>query len=1190
MFLNRLEVVGFKSFAERVKIEFNEGITAVVGPNGSGKSNIIDAIRWVLGEQSARSLRGQRMEDIIFQGSDSRTALNFAEVSLILNNDHHQLPIDYKEVSITRRVYRSGESDFYINKQACRLKDIVDLFTDTGLGKESFSIIGQGKIDEILSSKAEERRAIFEEAAGVLKYKQRKVKAEYKLNETQDNLLRVEDIIHEINTQLSPLEKQAEKAKQYNEYRDALSEVEISLLVTEIETLHMKWQGMLKEIEEKRMAEVQLSSQMKQDEAIIIEKQQQLQAAEEAITTLQKKLVDLTEHVEQLEGKRNVLLERKKHVQENKTSMLKNKQVTNDRFNQLEEQLAMEKSQQAELIEAKQAIEKQMATIEHMLEHGIEAIQEQIEQLKSDYIDLLNERAVNQNNAQALARKKDQLLLRKEKETVDHESVLQNNVQFKKQTEALEMEVAELKKQQGHEETNYEIWKTDVQTERDLLTDMQQKLYAGNEQIAKLRARKETLEEMKDSFQGYFYSVKEILRANQKGKLTHLFGAVIDLITVPEKYITAIDTILGAQAQHIVCKDDNAARNAITWLKKENKGRATFLPIASLQERQVPQTLLPKIKEVDGFISIASDVIETDERFQKVIKHLIGNVIMTKDLQAATKIAHITNRRFRIVTLEGDVVYPGGSMSGGAKKSSNQSSLFTREKELVTLTDKIARFEERATAFANQVREKQLTVSHLIDSETMHVNRINETNESLQAKQAALQEMTMKLRVVQDDLAVYEMQMDTFATEETEVNESIMQNEAALERIQQQIETVEAKIDELTSEQERFQLERQAKEATFHSLEKSEVELRERLKNINRRMEETNATLHEVSNEAQMIDDELEQMEQLEKGTIHTEEIAAQVRLQKEARDQAIAQLEAKRQTRSEIAQDIADVQLELKAKEKIHHEKVTEIQTKEVQANRLDVTLENYLNRLQTEYVTTFERASLTYDRVDDVEAAKQMVAQLKQAIDRLGTVNLGAIEEYDRLLERYEFLQEQKDDLLEAKATLYAVIKEMDEEMVKRFSDMFVQVQVAFSDVFKKLFGGGHAELVLTDKDDLLETGIEIIASPPGKKQKALSLLSGGERALTAIALLFAILRVKPVPFCILDEVDASLDEANVARFSNYLNHYSDGTQFIVITHRKGTMEEANVLYGVTMQESGVSRLVSVRLEDAEELASLS
>ena len=1185
MFLKRLETVGFKSFAERIQVEFVPGVTAVVGPNGSGKSNIIDAIRWVLGEQSAKSLRGQKMEDIIFQGSDTRNPLNFAEVSLILNNESEQLPIDYQEVNITRRVYRSGESEFFINKQACRLKDIIDLFMDTGLGRDSFSIIGQGKIDEILSSKAEDRRAIFEEAAGVLKYKQRKNKAVFKLSETEDNLNRVEDIIYEIKQQLDPLKEQAEVAKKYQEKRAQLEKEEVALLVTEIEHLNEKWQSLLEKIEEDQLREIKEKTAIQEREARLTKERQSIETIDQQISSLQNELITMTEQIEQLDGKRKVSKERLKHVQENRKKLLRDQHELQVKTKQTKETLQNEQNELDIVKETIRSLKNSIKQLETKLFHGLDLVQDEIEDLKSDYIEYLNEQAVLQNEKQTILKQQEQISQTLERERVTFEKDIAKESELEEKVHQIESSLQHQKEILAEKESALQERRSSLQQKREEYDDMQRRLYEGNEQIAKYVSRKEMLEEMKESFQGFFYGVKEILKAHKSNHVENIEGVVIDLIDVPTQLITAIDTVLGAQAQYIVVPDDETARNAIQWLKRENKGRATFLPLQSIERRTVPASLKESIQHYEGFIGIASELVQVEERYKVVVEHLMGNVIIAQNLQAANELARRTNRKFRVVTLDGDIVYPGGSMSGGAKKKTTQS-LFTREKEIATITEKLQQFTARREAFLEKIASKKEAIDRL-EKEMMELEQeVLQLSSNYQEEEKKYHETVMLLKNAQDHLTTYHLQRKEKEEELERLEKLAMNVHENLNIVHTKIKQTEEKIEIRTNEQQSVQRNKKKMEDELHELQVKVAEEEQRKKNFEEKVNSLSEQLTELEEEALNIKNQLQSLTQLEQSTDSEEALSNSIEALKEKRVQMRNEIEQKRTERKEKAQAVEDEEREVKQLYKLLDNFVKEIQEKEVQASRLDVQLENKLTFLQSEYVITYERAANEYGRVEDIETSKKVVKEMKQSIESLGTVNLGSIEEYERLSERFEFLTKQQEDLIQAKETLYTVIREMDEEMIERFGTMFKEIQSAFTVVFKQLFGGGYAELKLTDPDNLLETGIDIVARPPGKKLRSLELLSGGERALTAIALLFAILRARPIPFCILDEVDAALDEANVERFGQYLKSFSDDTQFIVITHRKGTMEEADALYGVTMQESGVSRLVSVKLEDMDEL----
>jgi len=1185
MHLKRLESVGFKSFAERINVEFVPGVTAVVGPNGSGKSNITDAVRWVLGEQSARSLRGSKMEDIIFQGSDSRKPLNVAEVTLVLNNEDKTLPLDYEEVSVTRRVYRSGESEFYINKQACRLKDIIDLFMDSGLGREAFSIISQGKVEEILSSKAEERRTIFEEAAGVLKYKQRKKKAEYKLAETQENLNRVEDIIHEVEQQLKPLEKQAETAKNYLELKEELKQNEISFLLAEIEQLHSEWQKLLKQLEKDQLTGINIKTSIQQREAAIENQKQIIASLDEEVERLQEKLLKTTQKLENYQGKKRLLHERTKHFGENKRKLEEQKAVSKEKMDELQNEWKNEEKRLANLQEMRDKTKQQLKDLKKKLATSKETIADKIEDLKADYIEYLNDQAAKRNEIQSISVQLEQINSKKDKQREKFQNLILEREQLHSRKKQVEIDLDKQEKSCSQTSLLVQQLKEETETAKKDFQTNQTKLYQGYQYIEKLKSKKEMLEEMKTEFQGFFQGVKAVLKANKNKQLHGIHGAVIELIDVPKNYVTAIETVLGGQAQHVVTTDDQAARDAISWLKKTNHGRATFLPLASIQERFIPKNIQNQVENHPGYIGIAANLVGINPKYQKAVNHLMGHVMITKTLKDANEIAQLSMRRYRVVTLEGDVVNPGGSMSGGAKKKSNQS-LFTREKDLQEIKEKLKEFTKKTALFEEKLNKQKQLIAEKDAQLEKEEESLAKTKLGLQEVRSLNKEIEMKLDAINDNLTIYDQDKMQYNQDSEQLHKKDEQLTKDLNKLKEKLDSIQKEIDFLTKQETAFKENRENLKNEFHRLQVVLAEQEERVKSSLDKTEKLKGELESLNEQHALYSSELRTLLELEEKEETEAKIVQTIEMQQQEKEKLTELIQQKRSERLEKSTKVEDEERELKEENKRHQTFAQGIQQKEVKVNRLDVELENRLNHLQTEYTITFEKARQNFRKAENIENAKSIVQQLKNRIEQLGAVNLGAIEEFDRITERYSFLTEQRNDLAEAKQTLYDVIDEMDEEMIKRFDETFKQIKEEFVIVFKQLFGGGHAELKLTDPKNLLETGIDIIAEPPGKKLQHLGLLSGGERALTAIALLFAILRVRPVPFCILDEVEAALDEANVTRFAKYIKLYSEKTQFIVITHRKGTMEEADVLYGVTMQESGVSRLVSVRLEETKEL----
>lgn len=1185
MYLKRLESVGFKSFAERINVEFVPGLTAVVGPNGSGKSNITDAIRWVLGEQSVRSLRGAKMEDIIFQGSDSRNPLNVAEVVLTLDNSSKELPIDYDEVSITRRVYRSGMSEFYINKQACRLKDIVELFMDSGLGRDAFSIIGQGEVEEILSSKADERRTIFEEAAGVLKYKQRKQKAEYKLAETEENLFRIEDIMHEIEQQLSPLRKQASTAETYVTYKKQLQSEEVSFIITQIRQLHSTWEQLRNTIDDQKDTHIATTTSIQKKELRIEETKEAVRILDEEVEQLQEKLLEQTKFVEKNEGQKKLFEERTRHASSNKENVHKQMNRLEEQITSTKQQLTDEKEIEHTIQAELHKIEKDIREIKDKLSASKEVLEEDIEEQKSAYIDLLNEQAAKRNELQSTERYLAQL---EQKELTEEEKSEQLQQTYK------EIEKNYFASKETYEEQNRvyegqikenEQRKASLQKNREAFEQSQQQLHAYNHKMATLESRRDVLTEMKEEFQGFYHGVKRVLQARDEGKLQDIHGAMVELMNVPKEYTIAIETTLGGQAQHIVTSNDRAAREAISWLKKTNYGRATFLPLASIQPRFVPASQKKQVEKHQGFVGIAADLIEIDETFKKAAEHVMGHVLVTKTLKDANEIAQMTQRRFRVVTLEGDVVNPGGSMSGGAAQRKGPS-LFTRDHELEEVQARLDKAEHVIANKTEEVEKMRASVTSLIEEIEQEEEHIAESRTLVQQYRDAYYQYETKYTNVKDQLELTKADYTQFLEDQSLYKEQVKSLKSELLTIEKQAQSIEASIEELTDQQESFESDRQTHQNLLHRLEVEHAEHNERFKNQQYKVQTLEKQLDEASGQYDAYQMEVNELIALEKSSGQIAQFEEHIREATKDIEHINKQIQLKRSKRYDETTWIESEERELKETQKKAQSLLQDIQKKEVQENRMDVELENLLSHLQQEYTLTYERAANEYPFVEDVEKTKEQVEKIKQSIDQLGTVNLGAIEEYDRITERNEFLTEQREDLVQAKETLYEIIQEMDDEMKTRFSETFNHIKDEFSVVFKELFGGGSAKLQLTDPKNLLDTGIDIIAQPPGKKLQHLGLLSGGERSLTAIALLFAILRVRPVPFCVLDEVEAALDEANVVRFADYVRQHSAATQFIVITHRKGTMEKADVLYGITMQESGVSRLVSVRLEETDAL----
>ena len=1181
MQLKKIIIKGFKSFPEKTTLEFNEGVTAIVGPNGSGKSNIIEAIRWVMGEQSAKTLRGTRMNDIIFSGTNERNPLNIAEVEIILDNSDEYLDIEYEEVSVLRRISRSGDSTYMINKKECRLKDVVDLFMDSGLGKESFSIISQGQVEAIFNSKPEERRGIFEEAAGVFKYKVRKQDAEKKLSQTQENLDRVQDIIYELEAQLEPLKQQSDIAHSYLSQKEKLTDLDIGVTVWQISDYIDKI-NYEKEKQEKIINELK-SNRAQQDalEDEIEKHQKYLTDLDKQRDRLNLELLEVVRLRERTESALNIYDEKEKH----REIFIEEKQITIqkivERNQEFEKQL---NNVETDFYEKENLLSDVVAKINRIEseQNYLEGDKEvQMEELRSHYIELLQQQTSLKNEKNHL------------------EQTLQRSTQAEEKTKSslskLETELEENKVLLSEKEASYKLVHEKLLNLINDYKQLEQSLIKGKEDITvkatsvnktmqeldRAKAKYSSLTEMQENYAGYYAGVRSIMKS--KHQFPDIIGTVAELIRIPSDYIQAIDTVLGSSGQFIVVENEKSGRDAINYLKKNRSGRATFLPLTTIKPRYVSETTQMKIESIPGYIGIASDLVSYDLKVQNIIENLLGHTILAEDLESANEIARAIQFRNRVVTLEGDVMNAGGSMTGGGGRQNNTSPIFSQKVEL----DQVTKFISE-----NQKVLEQLVKNHedAVQAQTeveKEAEKIREDGENMR-----LEEQKLKTELENTKQVVHrlerEYKVSTFEANESfellrEYKEELKQVETNLEEVTIKVQECNDKMKLLTSEQENIEAE---KEKLSHimlvTVEKRNV-IREELASIRSNRESL----------ARQIAQNKEQIVELEKDIASFGE-----EVQPTSKEDLEVQLSANIVKQREIEENQArdkdrhqsEMQLTKELKEKLtklsgRGQYLSEEKSKlEVSISRNDVKMDYLLNYLSEEYKIGYEEAKLLDDLEMEITEAQKQVRLLKKGISELGPVNLNAIEEYDTVNTRYSFLTEQQNDLIEAKATLYNTMDEMDSIVEKQFKETFDQIQKEFAKVFPKMFGGGYAELVLNEPDNLLETGIEIIAQPPGKRLTRLSLLSGGERALTAISLLFAIIQVNPIPFCILDEAEAALDDANVDRFGKYLEEFEEATQFIVITHRKGTMEHADQLYGITMQEKGISKIVSVSLNEAQ------
>jgi len=1185
VYLKRIEIIGFKSFAEKTELEISPGITAVVGPNGSGKSNIVDAIRWVLGEQSSKSLRGSKMEDVIFAGSQSRKPLNYSEVSLTLDNEKRTLPLDFAEVTLTRRLDRSGESHYYINRQPCRLKDITDLLLDTGLGKEAYSIIGQGRIDEILSNRPEDRRGIFEETAGIVRYRLRRREAEKHLAETEQNLSRINDILHELSQQLAPLRQQAEMARRYKEIRRQLKNVEVSLYLARIQDVHAAWQDANRSLETAQQAIEAARRRLAGEDEQLAALRQRMQELENEIDQLHRELLHTTGEIKRLDGLREVLRERQRQLAAQKRQAEESMQKSTRQLTELEARIQHVRSAMEETNRTYEDVRHQLHAAQARLQQVQAAAaneKEMSEQLKNEYFEQSNRLAQWRNeerfHQQSLetGRKRQERLQRELDELAAAEEVLAQEVQrISNELHKLAESEAEKKQAYRFAETRAEQQRASMEATRRLLERLQQ-------DISQLRSKHEVIKEMEREFAGYAQGVKAILQARNKKWLSGVHGAVAELIRVPRELEAAVEAALGGALQHIVVDDEAIGRQCIAFLKERRAGRATFLPLDVVGKARLnKEPTLPDV--MPGLIGFAHRLVQADETYQAVLTHLLGQVLVAEDLEAANHIARKTGYRLRVVTLDGDLVNVGGSMTGGSTLA-RKMSLLGRQRELAELAaamEKLAT-EERS---ARQRLEEQNSVLKQLEKSML----------ALQEEASTLVQQRQRLELEQqrlaDESARYSQRRAVLEEERRQLAEEIRMTEerrrdvaTRIRHASEQAAAIRGKIETLQGAERQWAQETAVLSEQIGRLRTETARLEQQRQHFTEQLEELLKIQSEQLAEADLWRRRIKQLEQNTVEAMKEEEAADKERQAFLQRVQAVEDaLASKQNEKSMLDGMLNDAEKRRRQAQGNLQQAEEEGKRMAVLANRREVELDHLLTSLSRDWGMSYEWAKTHYPLPADVAQAEGEVERLKREMQQLGDVNLGAIEEYERIHERYRFLSNQQADLLAAKATLQQAIAELDEKIAVRFQTAFAAIRRHFQELFADMFGGGQADLVLTAPDDLLHTGVDIVVQPPGKRMQPLNLLSGGERAMTAIVLLFAMLQTRPAPFCILDEVDAALDDVNVSRFARQLRRFAQESQFLVITHRQGTMEEADVLYGVAMQEAGVSEVFSLSMTEA-------
>ncbi len=1183
MYLKSIEVQGFKSFANKIVFQFHNGITGIVGPNGSGKSNVADAVRWVLGEQRIKQLRGSSMQDVIFSGTENRKPLSYAYVAITLDNSDHALAIDYDQVTIARRIYRSGESEYLINGSICRLKDVNELFYDTGIGKEGYSIIGQGQIDKILSGKPEERRELFDEAAGIVKFKRRKNAAQNKLENEKQNLIRLNDILAELEKQVGPLEKQSETAKVFLKKRDELRTLDINVFL--LENLRIKNQ--LKEIEGKYdIASDDLAGTKERYEKIREEYEQVQEALEELEKTIEEARATLTDTGlvrQRLEGEIDVLEEQIRSAGDSSKHLIARRDA-------LTEDIAQKEQNKQEILVQKKDADDQVSeitgTAEEMrgrlseVQKSIEELNTAIENGKNAIINELNQRAQIKNQIGRLDTMTEQIGIRR--------AELQNKLLHAKSEEAareesrlaLEDQLAAVTEEIRVMEENVAERELALGDVREALVGMDMKLRKTQVLYQQENSRLEALANLTERYEGYGGSVKKVMEMKEREK--GIAGVVADIIKVEEKYEVAIETALGGNIQNIVTDDEETAKKMIKYLKVNRFGRATFLPLTSITKQQ--EFKQPEVLTEKGVIGMADRLVSVEPVYSDVAKAMLGRIVVVDTVDNAVRIARKYDYGIRMVTLEGELLVPGGAISGGAFK--NNSNLLGRRRELDELEKKTRELAgkieeinteiEQTKSQRNKMRMELEGVKNDIQRKTLEQNTVRLNISQLKSRMAEGEESVLDLRREENDLAlkVQEIEaekqsitLELSRSEETEeaTKKIIIDNQSSLEELYKQ----ESEASALVGDWE-LKVEKMLQAQTF---------MQANIDRLNGEMERSERELEQIAADLMKIEEGIGEKKE------HIEEIRKTISASHEQQNESELKLReniAKREALHENQKDFFNVREQL-AEQIAGLDR--EVYRLNAQREKLEESIEAQINYMWDEYeITLSDAASLRDENMTDLSAMKREIAGLKDQIKKLGDVNVNAIEDYKNLMERYTFMKTQHDDLVEAQKVLEDIIRELDAAMRKQFTEKFAEISKEFDKVFKELFGGGKGTLELMEDEDILEAGVRIIAQPPGKKLQNMMQLSGGEKALSAIALLFAIQNLKPSPFCLLDEIEAALDDSNVTRFAKYLHKLTRNTQFIVITHRRGTMELVDRLYGITMQEKGVSTLVSVNLIDKE------
>lgn len=1180
MYLKRLELKGFKSFPTKTDVLFNEGITAIVGPNGSGKSNISDAVRWVLGEQSIKSLRGDKLEDVVFAGTDTKKAMNYCEVALTIDNSDKKLDIEYSEITIKRRAYRSGESEFFLNNKSCRLKDIKELLLDTGIGKDGYSIIEQGKVDEILSNNPVNRRKVFDEACGISKYRYKKQEAERNLKNTKENLNRIEDIYVEIENQLKPLETQQKKAIKYLEIKEELKKIEVNSYISEIEEL-----------------EVQANETLNHDKVL----KDQMVSVKSKKETLEKSITDCDEELEEIDIKINKTIEyinTIKGVINKKYSELSvlNEKIKNcnsdiqrytNEISYINKKINDDSLELKKLNESKDNAFKNLKDIENKIDEveiknkdkkeSINKVSQTIETLKDEIINLLDIKQNSANKLSTLNANIENIENRTKTIDIDIEHI-QKNICNKKDEiskfnsqkqeklsliESLKQEFEDINKKVNSLKIEYDKVSSDIQGSKLKINEYNSKLNIYTD--------------MEKHYEGFNKGVKEVLKNKN---LEGIYGALGQVISSSQKYEKALEASLGSYMQNIITKDENSAKNAINYLKKNNLGRVTFLPLNIIKSNKIDKNA---IKSSTKYIGIASELVKFDEKYKNIIENVLGRTIVIGSMDEAIKFARETNHRYKVVTLDGEILNPGGSLTGGTVRTNG--NILSRKRLIEEFKENIEKEKEKL----NSLEQEKASLRSSIDE---NLTKIEKINNELRESDKSVVVINANIKSANDEVSNLNNNLNKFKNEKLSLGENLEYTLTKTKALKENINEIEQK--HLLNKNEIDTLNSKLKEINDgYEVDKSRFDdLNIEYAKLNQIHQATIKDIDRIQKEIKSQNDVLKTTkEQLEESKSNTVKIQDQIKIETSEKENLENQiidenkkLSLKKEQKDSIKKNRDAINTESKNIDRQYIEVKESLFKIENKIERLRSSKENYIAKLIEEYELSLEEAKSLKD--ESVVIDKKELENLKRQIKNLGNVNIDSIKEYEEIKERYDFYSEQKKDLEESIEVIYKLIKELEENMKREFNENFILINENFKVVYKKLFGGGNGELRIVDKDNILESDIEIVAQPPGKKMKNLNLLSGGEKALTAISILFSIILAKPTPFCILDEIEAPLDDANIYRFGEFLKELSKDTQFISITHRRGTMEVADYIYGVTMQEKAISKVISLDLKEAKKL----